>query len=141
MSLGTGRPSSRIQHPPKEGSDHWLVHLWVDTIATPKLKHFRFEKFWLSHPDFHELSHHWLSNAEIQKGTKMYCFQQKLKHFKQHVRKWNKEVFKNIFRERKLLEKKLEALQAQIIQTGHILTQQHEDHHINRKLEERYKQK
>jgi exonuclease III len=30
---------------PKAGSDHWPVQLWVDTIATPKLKPFRFENF------------------------------------------------------------------------------------------------
>jgi hypothetical protein len=65
---------------PKAGLDHWSVQLWVDTIATPKLKPFIFEKLWLSHPDFHEMAHHWWSTAEIQKGTKMYCFQQNLKH-------------------------------------------------------------
>jgi hypothetical protein len=42
---------------PKVGLDHWHVHLWVDTIATPKLKPFIFEKFWLSHPDFQELAY------------------------------------------------------------------------------------
>jgi hypothetical protein len=95
---------------PKEGSDHWLVQLWVDTIYTPKLKPFIFEKFWLSHPNFQELTRHWWSTAETQRGTKMYFFQQKLKHFKQQVRKWNKEVFGNIFQERKILEQKLENL-------------------------------
>jgi hypothetical protein len=75
---------------PKAGLDHWSVQLWVDTIATPKLEPFIFEIFWLSHPNFQELSHHWWSTVETQKGTKMYCFQQKLKHFKQQVCKWNK---------------------------------------------------
>jgi hypothetical protein len=37
---------------PKAGSNHWSVHLWVETIATPKLKPFKFEKIWLSHPNF-----------------------------------------------------------------------------------------
>jgi hypothetical protein len=36
---------------PKSGSDHWPVQLWIDTIATPKFKPFRFEKFWLTHPE------------------------------------------------------------------------------------------
>jgi hypothetical protein len=125
---------------PKVGSTTWHVQLWVDTIATPKLKPFRFEKFWLSHMDFQELARHWWSTTEIQKGTKMYCFQQKLKHFKQQVHKWNKEVFRNIFQERKLLEQKLEDLQEKIIHTGHTTTQQQEENDIKRKLEERYKQ-
>jgi hypothetical protein len=60
---------------PKASSDHCPVQLWVDTIATPKLKPFRFEIFWLSHPDFQELAHHWWSTVETQMGTKMYCFQ------------------------------------------------------------------
>ena len=70
----------------------------------------------------------------------MYCFQQKLKHFKQQVRKWNKEVFGNIFQERKLLEQKLENLQAQFIQAGYTITQQQEESELKRKLEERHKQ-
>jgi hypothetical protein len=41
---------------PKLGSDHWPVQLWMDMIATPKLKPFHFEKFWINHPDFPELS-------------------------------------------------------------------------------------
>jgi hypothetical protein len=104
---------------PKAGSDHWPVQLWVDTMASPKLKPFRFEKFWLSHPDFQKMARIWWDVAEIRQGTKMYCFQQNLKYFKQQVRQWNKEVFGNIFQERKLLEQKLEALQQQAIQTGY----------------------
>jgi hypothetical protein len=68
-------------------------------------------------------------------GTKMYFFQQKLKHFKQQVCKWNKEVFGNIFQERKSLEQKLENLQAQFIQAGYTITQQQEESELKRKLE------
>ena len=70
----------------------------------------------------------------------MYFFQQKLKYFKQYVRKWNKEVFGNIFQERKLMEQKLENLQAQFIQAGYTITQQQEENELKRKLEERHKQ-
>jgi hypothetical protein len=86
------------------------------------------------------MAHHWWNTDEIQKGTKMYCFQQKLKYFKQQVRKWNKEVFGNIFQERKLLEQKLEALQTQAIQIGYTPIQQQEEQHIKQQLEERLKQ-
>jgi hypothetical protein len=82
---------------PKSGSDHWPVSLWLDTGATPKLKPFRFEKFWLTHPDFHELSTTWWRQAEIAHGTCMYKFQQRLKNFKLHLKNWNKNVFGNIF--------------------------------------------
>jgi hypothetical protein len=50
----------------KAGSDHWTVQFWIDTIATPKLKPFRFEKLWLTHPDFQELAQDWWTNVEIQ---------------------------------------------------------------------------
>jgi exonuclease III len=125
---------------PKVGSNHWPVQLWVDTIATPKLKPFRFEKFWLSHPNFQELARHWWSIAETQRRTKMYCFQQKLKHFKQQVRKWNKEIFGNIFQERKTLEQKLENLQGQFIHAGYTITQQQQESELKRQLEEKHKQ-
>ena len=34
------------------GSDHSPLQLWVDIPATPSKKPFRFEQFWLDHPDF-----------------------------------------------------------------------------------------
>jgi hypothetical protein len=60
---------------PKAGLDHWTVQLRVDTISTPKLKPFRFEIFWLTHPYLQELAHHWWSTIETQMGTRMYLFQ------------------------------------------------------------------
>jgi hypothetical protein len=70
----------------------------------------------------------------------MFYFQQRIKNFKQQVRKWNKDVFGNIFQERKALEQKLEDLQDQIIQIGYMVTQQQEENTIKRQLEEIYKQ-
>jgi hypothetical protein len=69
----------------------------------------------------------------------MYCFQQKLKYFKQHVCKWTKEFFGNIFQERKIMEQKLENLQGKIIHSGYTITQQQEENEIKRKLEGRHK--
>jgi len=82
---------------PKSGSNHWLVSLLLDTEATPKYKPFRFEKFYFTHSDFHELSQTWWRHAEISHGTHMYKFQQKLKNFKFQLKDWNKNVFGNIF--------------------------------------------
>jgi len=100
---------------PKSGSNHWRVQLWIDTIATPKFKPFRFENLWLTHLEFPELSHTWWANAEILHGTKMYRFQQRLKHFKQQLRYWNKNVIGNIFQEKKALEQQLEEIHRNII--------------------------
>ena len=41
---------------PKAGSDHWPLALQLDTGEIPKYNPFRFEKFWLSHPDFQQLA-------------------------------------------------------------------------------------
>jgi exonuclease III len=41
---------------PKSSSNHWPLALNLDTGETPKYKPFCFEKFWLSHPDFHQLA-------------------------------------------------------------------------------------
>jgi DNA repair ATPase RecN len=69
----------------------------------------------------------------------MYCFQQKIKNFKQQVHKWNKEVFGNIFQERKMLEQKLENLQGQFIHVGYTITQHEEESELKRHVEEIHK--
>jgi hypothetical protein len=51
---------------PKAGSDHWPVQLWVDTMASSKLKPFRFEEFWLTYPDFHKMACLWWDATEIR---------------------------------------------------------------------------
>eukprot|EP00253_Pinus_taeda_P012273 PITA_12273 len=37
---------------PSGGSDHWPISLIVEVLGTPRNKPFRFEKFWLDHPNF-----------------------------------------------------------------------------------------
>jgi hypothetical protein len=44
---------------PKAGSDHWPIALQIAAETTPALKPFRFEKFWLTHPDFQHLATTW----------------------------------------------------------------------------------
>jgi hypothetical protein len=51
MLEGTYMKSTILNFP---GSDHWPLQLWVDISATPGKKPFRFESFWLEHPDFQE---------------------------------------------------------------------------------------
>lgn len=40
---------------PTGGSDHWPISLEAAFLRTPRNKPFRFEKFWLTHPDFANL--------------------------------------------------------------------------------------
>jgi exonuclease III len=49
MLEGTALEVSILNTP---GSDHWPIQLWMDVPATPWKKPFRFEQFWLNHPDF-----------------------------------------------------------------------------------------
>ena len=45
----------------------------------------------------------------------MFQFQQKLKLLKDHIKKWNKESFGNIFQEKKALEIKIQQQQSQVM--------------------------
>jgi len=82
---------------PKAGSDHWPIEFCLNTGRPPRPKPFRFEKFWLTHPNFFQLAQTWWDQAEIDHGTHMYKFQQRLKNFKILVKRWNKTTFGDIF--------------------------------------------
>jgi hypothetical protein len=90
----------------------------VDIVGTPKRTPFRFEKFWLAHPDFQKISSRWWDEATIPHGSLMYRFQQKLKNFKQKIKDWNKTTFDNIFKVQRVLEKKMKAIQQALITQG-----------------------
>jgi hypothetical protein len=93
------------------GSDHWPVQLRMDIPATPDKKPFRFEKFWLDHPEFQEKIQTWWREAEVPRGSKMYRFQQKLKNLKQTLKAWNQSTFGNIFDAQKQLLAQMEGIQ------------------------------
>jgi hypothetical protein len=81
------------------GSDHWPISLkWIDDIC-PLPKPFRFEKFWTDTQNLCKNVKWWKEDQNMY-GTKMYQFQQKLRHIKACLRKWNKEVFGNIQEEK-----------------------------------------
>jgi exonuclease III len=100
---------------PKSGSDHWPIVFCLDPGFPTRPKPFRFEKFWLTHPDFNQLAHTWWAQAEIDHGTHMYKFQQRLKNFKLHLKRWNKSTFGNILLRKREIESQLEELQRTFI--------------------------
>jgi spore coat protein CotF len=53
----------------------------------------------------------WWGEDQNLYGTKMYQFQQKLRHIKTSLKKWNKEVFGNIQEEKRNLEVEMERVQ------------------------------
>jgi exonuclease III len=125
---------------PKVGSDHWPIAFNLETGATPKYKPFRFEKFWLSHPDFHQLAKSWWAQAEIDHGTSMYKFQQRLKNFKQALKHWNKNTFRNIFQSIQDIENKLGEIQKTFISGTRTVELMKEEEELQAQLEERRKQ-
>eukprot|EP00253_Pinus_taeda_P020338 PITA_20338 len=67
---------------PSGGSNHWPIIMNAAILGTPRNKPLRFEKFWLSHPDFTSKIKKWWSKLIGIRGTKMYNLQAKLKHIK-----------------------------------------------------------
>jgi hypothetical protein len=103
----------------------------------PKLKPFRFEKFWLSHPDFQNISESWWKQAEIDHGTCMYKFQQRLKNFKSQLKRWNRNVFGNILQRMQEIEQCLETLQKTFITGDRMTTLMKEEEELKAELDER----
>jgi predicted Rossmann fold nucleotide-binding protein DprA/Smf involved in DNA uptake len=58
----------------------------------------------------------WWKGPKDLHGMKMFQFQQRLKHVRWCIRKWNKEVFGNIFEEKRKLEQEMEEIQQKGIQ-------------------------
>ena len=96
---------------PAVGSDHWLICLEWERLVVFLKRPFRFEKFWLTHPDFHRLIKEWWDDLSKPEGSRMYVLQQKLKYVKEHLRKWNKESFGHILMEKIHLENQIGELQ------------------------------
>eukprot|EP00253_Pinus_taeda_P028175 PITA_28175 len=95
---------------PSGGSDHWPISLMVEIPGKPRNKPFRFEKFWIEHPNFLTMVEKWWSEPLDEEGSKMFILQKKLKNIKLRLKDWNKTVFGNIFQEKEIIEQKLEQI-------------------------------
>eukprot|EP00253_Pinus_taeda_P011270 PITA_11270 len=95
---------------PSGGSDHWPISLIVEVPGTPRNKPFRFEKFWIEHPNFLTMVEKWWSEPLVEEGSKMFNLQKRLKNIKLKLKDWNKTVFGNIFQEKATIEQKLEQI-------------------------------
>jgi hypothetical protein len=119
------------------GSDHWPIQLWLDVPTTPGKKPFRFEQFWLNHPDFQAKIQDWWREAEVLRSSKMYRFQQKLKNLKQILKIWNKKTFGNIFDSQKKLPEQMGEIQNQIQMQGLTNELKAQEAKVNQQLEAR----
>lgn len=96
---------------PSGGSDHWPISLEAAFLGTPRNETFRFEKFWLTHPNFVQLLEKWWCEPLNIRGTRMFKLQSKLKHIKNKIKEWNAIEFGNIFQEKTIIEGKLNQIQ------------------------------
>eukprot|EP00253_Pinus_taeda_P028403 PITA_28403 len=103
---------------PYSGSDHWPISLQWTSPGNKAQRPFRFEAFWLSHPDFNNLIHLEWNNFSPPNGSKMFQFQQKLKHLKGKIKQWNLTSFSNIFQAKQSLDQDMKSLQQIIITEG-----------------------
>jgi len=64
-----------------------------------------------------ELIKKWLKDKKYE-GSKMFLFMSKLKALKNKLLKWNREHFKNIFKEKHKVEQDLNYLNEEVIKKG-----------------------
>lgn len=80
------------------GSDHWPIALQCNRPGNTTKRPFRFENFWLTHPEFKDFVRQTLIKYKPTGGSKMANFQQKLRFLKREIKHWNHTTFGNIFK-------------------------------------------
>eukprot|EP00253_Pinus_taeda_P008135 PITA_08135 len=125
---------------PFSGSDHWPIEMNWKRPGSNSKKPFRFEAFWLSHPEFKDfITTTWQNNNPIEQ-SKMARFQKKLKFLKGEIKKWNKENFGNIFKEKESILQDLKSIQQRLILEGRTEELAHKEQELESKLQEREQQ-
>eukprot|EP00253_Pinus_taeda_P028580 PITA_28580 len=122
------------------GSDHWPISLQWQRTGNTTGRPFRFEEFCVTHPNFKYFIKNTWNTFIPPEGSKMFQFQRKLKHLKQHLKCWNHETFGNIFQAQQDLNTEVADLEQQVITGGHTEGTLEQEQRIHNKLEERRKQ-
>ncbi|XP_059067365.1 uncharacterized protein LOC131858218 [Cryptomeria japonica] len=94
------------------GYDHFLVIFVADNIIVKRNFSFRFERMWLDHPNLVQVIEKWWS-IDV-KGTAMYRIAKKLRNVKDNIKKWNKDVFRDLFAAKTKTELKLKEMHDKI---------------------------
>ncbi|XP_057868851.2 uncharacterized protein LOC131075918 [Cryptomeria japonica] len=79
---------------------------------------FKVEKMWLRELGFRDGVIGWWKEAPVLEGFLAFLFFKKLSFVKQKLKSWNREVFGNIFNEKRRLEGDLGALNAKVLAEG-----------------------
>ena len=97
-------PEAVVTHLPRTFSNHHavLIELWRSN-ANRLERPFRFQMMWLLHPDFHRIvTEAWPNDAHLQMA---------ILEFTRKARKWNFEVFGNLFGRKKRVLVRLQGTQ------------------------------
>eukprot|EP00253_Pinus_taeda_P033177 PITA_33177 len=122
---------------PHSGSDHWPVALQWKCPGNNIRRPFHFEEFWFTHPSLKDFVHSTWTSFNPPEGSKMFQFQQKLKHLKLSLKRWNRETFRNIFKAQNDLQIALEDLQREISTGGHTERTLEQEQRIHNQLRRR----
>lgn len=125
---------------PVSGSDHWPIELQWNRPGNTSKRPFHFEEFWFTHPDFERLVRSTWLHFNPSEGTRMARFQQKLKHLKDVIKRWNHNTFGNIFTEQASLNAEMRKIQQAIISEGRTEELTKQEQVIESKIIERAKQ-
>eukprot|EP00253_Pinus_taeda_P029770 PITA_29770 len=125
---------------PFSGSDHWPIEMLWNRPGNNSKKPFRFEAFWLSHPEFKDFITTTWQNSNPIEHSKMARFQKKLKFLKGEIKKWNKDNFGNIFKEKESILQELKSIQQRLILEGRTEELAHKEQEMESKLQEREQQ-
>ena len=96
-----------VTHLPRTFSDHCLVLMELSKSSSNNFnKSFRFQMMWLLHPDFYRVVQQaWVENRALQRA---------MADFVDRVKKWNVEVFGNIFAKKRRVLARLNGVQKAI---------------------------
>lgn len=100
------------------GSDHFPVSLVVQKDEVPIRCPFKVEKMWLRELSFRDCVARWWKKGPMVKGFLAFHFFKKLSFVKQKLKTWKREVFGNIFDEKRRLEGDLGALNVKVLAEG-----------------------
>ncbi|XP_057823941.2 uncharacterized protein LOC131036143 [Cryptomeria japonica] len=100
------------------GSDHFPVSLVVQKDGVILKCPFKVEKMWLREQGFSDQVVWWWKETPVVKGFLAYQFFKKLSDVKQKLKRWNKDVFGNIFEEKQKIEGELGNLNSKVIGEG-----------------------
>ena len=101
-------PSARVQHHIFTSSDHCRLSLDFLPVNTVKVPPFKFEKMCLRKDYDTLVKKTWCTRFN---GSRMFCLVQKCKLLKKKSKEWNQTSFGNIFRQLRMVDRKLENVQ------------------------------